>query len=61
MKTICLTLDRDQELNIPVGAVIRLAPVVDEDGQLFAYWIVDDRSGEALDLVAAECVRVTRE
>lgn len=56
-----LVLDRDQELNIPVGSVLRLAPMRDEGGQVFAYWIIDDRSGEPLDLVSAECVRVTRE
>ena len=61
MKTICLALDRDHELDLPVGAVLRLAPMVDEDGQIFAYWIIDDRSGEPLDLVSAESVRVTRE
>ena len=46
--------------DIPVGTVIRLAPVVDEHGVLFAYFIIDDATGEALDLVSAECVRAWR-
>ena len=57
MKTICL--DRDQELNIPVGAVIRLKAMPDEDGQIIGYWIIDDVTDEPLDLVSVECVRVT--
>ena len=59
MKTICLALD--QELDIPVGAVLRLAPMVDEDGQIVGYWVIDDRSGEPLDLVSVESVRITLE
>jgi hypothetical protein len=61
MKTICLALDRDQELNIPVGAVLRLKAMHDEDGQIVGYWVIDDATGEPLDLVSAESVRVTRE
>ena len=61
MKTLDLVFDRDHHPDIPPGAVIRLAPVVDEHGRLFAFWLIDDRTGEALDLVAAECVRVSRE
>ena len=57
MKTICL--DRDQELNIRVGAVIRLKAMPDEDGQIIGYWIIDDVTDEPLDLVSVECVRVT--
>jgi hypothetical protein len=54
MKTNCLALD--QELDIPVGAVLRLKPMVDDDGQMFGYWVIDDATGEPLDLVSAECV-----
>jgi hypothetical protein len=61
LKTICLALDGDHQLDIRAGSIIRLAPVVDEDGALFAFWIIDDRSGEPLDLVSAESVRITRE
>ena len=55
-----LVFDRDHHPDISPGAVIRLAPVVDEHGVLFAYFIIDDTTGEALDLVAAECVRVAK-
>jgi hypothetical protein len=61
MKTICLALDRDHDLDLPIGAVLRLKPMIDDDGQIVGYWIIDDRSGEPLDLVSADCVRVTRE
>jgi hypothetical protein len=61
MKTICLALDRDHELDLPIGAVLRLKPMVDDDGQVFGYWVIDDATGEPLDLVSAESVRVTRE
>jgi hypothetical protein len=60
MKTICLALDRDHDLDLPIGAVLRLKPMIDDDGQIVGYWIID-RSGEPLDLVSADCVRVTRE
>jgi hypothetical protein len=59
MKTIRLALDHD--LDLPIGAVLRLKPMRDEDGQVFAFWIIDDPTGEPLDLVPAECVRITRE
>ena len=61
MKTICLALDGDHELDLPIGAVLRLKPMVDDDGQVFGYWVIDDATGEPLDLVSAESVRVTRE
>ena len=61
MKTICLALDHDHELDLPVGAVLRLSPMRDDDGQVFGYWIIDDATDEPLDLVSAESVRVTRE
>jgi hypothetical protein len=61
MKTIDLVLDRDHPLDLPVGAILRLAPMRDEDGVLFAYWVIDDATGEPLDLVAAEHVRVSGE
>ena len=61
MKTICLALDRDHDLNLPIGAALRLKPMVDEDGQIVGYWVIDDATGEALDLVSVESVRVTRE
>jgi hypothetical protein len=61
MKTICLALDRDQELNIPVGAVLRLKAMVDEDDWIVGYWVIDDATDEPLDLVSADCVRVTSE
>ena len=56
--TLDLVFDHDCHPDIPVGAVLRLSPVVDEHGALFAYFIIDDATGEALHLVAAECVRV---
>jgi hypothetical protein len=59
MKNICLALDQDP--NIRVGAVLRVAPMRDDDGQVIGYWIIDDRSGEPIDLVSAESVRVTGE
>ena len=63
MKTICLALDRDRdrELDLPIGAVLRLKAMVDDDGQVFGYWVIDDATGDPLDLVSAESVRVTRE
>ena len=62
MKTICLALDRDHDLNLPIGAVLRLKAMVDEDdGQIVGYWVIDDATGEPLDLVSPECVRITRE
>jgi hypothetical protein len=60
MKTICLALG-DHELDIPVGAVIRLKRMVDEDGQIVGYWVIDDATDEPLDVVSAESVRVSRE
>ena len=59
MKTICLALDRDHQLNIPIGAVLRLEPMPDEDGQIIGYWIIDDATDEPLDLVSAR-VRARR-
>ena len=52
-----LALDGDHDLDLPIGAVLRLKPMRDDDGQVFAYWVIDDRSGEPLDLVSAESVR----
>lgn len=61
MKPIRLELvfDDDHHLpDIPLGAIIRIAPMRDENDRIFCHWVIDDATGEPLDLVAAECVRV---
>ena len=61
MKTLCLALDRDHQLDLPVGTVVRLAPMRDDDGSIIGVWVINDVTDEALDLVPPECVRVTDE
>jgi hypothetical protein len=57
-KTLELALDRDQELDLPIGAVLRLKPMLNDDGRIVGYWIIDDATDEPLDLVSVEQVRV---
>lgn len=54
-----LELILDQHLDIPVGAILRLEPIFDDDdGSIFAYWIIDDRTGDILKMALAEQLRV---
>jgi hypothetical protein len=61
MKTLELALPEGQELDLPVGVVVRLAPMRDENGQIFAYWVIDDATDDPLDLVPASAVRAAAE